>query len=508
VVAAVIVAGPLLVLPLSFLSRADTWDVVRDVLPQAVARSLVLAVGVAVGTLVLGGGLAVLLSFYDFPGRRVLEWAVVLPLGMPAYILTFVLLGQYDEDVLRTIGLPVTLPELRSGFGAITVLSLVLYPYVYLLGRTAFLNQAPHLLEAARTLGRSHLGAVLTVALPLARPALAAGVSLAVMEALADFGAVNLLGYRALPDAIYRVWYGAFDRQAALQLGAVLLGLVTVMILIERSSRRRSVVQTRERGGVPTRKRLRTWRAALALAGPTVLLVAVVVGPVVQLVRWAVDGVQNGTYDAALVTNVRNSVLLALMTSGLTVVIAVVTIFAVRLAPTRSRRLSLRAATLGYAVPGSVAAAGVFIVADGVGRLVGTVLTASLAALVVAFCVRFTTLALQAGESRMDALPRSLDAAARSLGAGPARLLGEVHLPLLVPALATGAVLVFVEVVKELPATALLRPFGLDTLPIAVWEATKESLYETASLPALLLLVVSMVPVAFLVRRSPGSRSR
>ena len=506
VVAAVVVAGPLVVLPLSFFGRADTADVVRDILPQAVSRSLVLALGVAIGTLLIGGSLAVLLSFYDFPGRRFLEWAVVFPLGMPAYILTFVLLGQYDERFLRDLGIPITLPEIRSAWGAIAVLSLVLYPYVYMLGRTAFLNQAPHLLEAARSLGHSHLRSIIRVALPLARPALAAGVSLAVMEALADFGAVNLLGYRALPDAIYRVWYGAFDRQAALQLGAVLLGLVTVMILVERASRRRSTTLTTMRGGAPIRKRLRSWRAALAFALPTLLLLGVVVAPVVQLVRWAIDGIRNGTYDATLVTNVRNSVLLALMTSALTVIIAVVTIFAVRLAPTRTRRLSMRAATLGYAVPGSVAAAGVFIVADGLGRLVGTVLTASLAALVVAFCVRFTTLAIQSGESRMDSLPRSLDDAARSLGAGPARVLGEVHLPLLLPALATGAALVFVEVVKELPATALLRPFGLDTLPIAVWEATKESLYETASLPALLLLVVSMVPVAFLVRRSPGSR--
>jgi iron(III) transport system permease protein len=206
---------------------------------------------------------------------------------------------------------------------------------------------------------------------------------------------------------------------------------------------------------------------------------------------------------------VRNSVLLAAMTAAITLVIAVVIIFAVRLAPTRTRRIALRAGTVGYAVPGSVAAAGVFIVADWLGGVVGTVLTASLGALVIAYCVRFTTLALQAGEARMESLPRTLDTAARSLGAGPARLLGEVHLPLLVPALATGAVLVFVEVVKELPATALLRPFGLDTLPIAVWEATKESLYETASLPALLLLVVSMGPVAFLVRRDrPGREHR
>lgn len=499
VVSAVLVAGPLLVLPLAFLGRADSWDIVRDVLPQAVARSLILAVGVAVGSLIVGAGLAVLLSFYDFPGRRFLEWAVVLPLGMPAYILTFVLLGQYDQDALRNVGVPVTLPDIRSGWGAVTVLSAVLYPYVYLLGRTAFLSQAPHLLEAARSLGQSHIASIVRVALPLARPSLAAGVSLAVMEALADFGAVNLLGYRALPDVIYRVWHGAFDRRAALQLGAVLLGLVAMMILAERTSRRRSVAQAAQ-GGEPPRRRLRTWRAALAFATPSALLLVVVVAPVIQLVRWAAEGVAEGAYDSSLLTHGRNSVLLAVMTAALALIVAVVTVCAVRLAPTRTRRFARRATTLGYAVPGSVAAAGVFIVADGVGRVWGTVLTASLGTLVVALCVRFTTLAVQAGEARMDALPGTLDTAARSLGAGPTRMLADVHLPLLTPALATGAVLVFVEVVKELPATALLRPFGLDTLPIAVWEATKESLYPTASLPALVLLAVSMAPVVLLTR--------
>ncbi|MDP1795680.1 MAG: ABC transporter permease subunit, partial [Acidimicrobiales bacterium] len=228
VLAAALVVAPLLVLPLAFVERTDTWSLLTNLLPGAIGRSLLLAVGVAAGTILLGTAFAILVAFYEFPGRRFVEWAVVLPLGMPAYILTFVILGQYDgssalKRAASAIGFA-ELPEVRSPAGAIVMLTLVLYPYVYLVARAAFLEQSASLLEAARTLGMSHGASIRRVALPLARPALAAGASIAVMEALADFGTVNLLGFRTLPDAIYRLWYGAFDRQAALQVGAVLLG--------------------------------------------------------------------------------------------------------------------------------------------------------------------------------------------------------------------------------------------------------------------------------------------
>ena len=231
-VVALIVAGPLAALPLSFVLEPEAFGEIADsLLGEALRASLVLALGVGAGTLALGGSLAALVSFYDFPGRRWLDWALVLPLAMPAYVLVFVLLGQYDEAsplqrALRSVlGDGFQLPQVRSTIGTILVLTLVLYPYVYILGRGAFLEQSRDTMEAARTLGLSHRRAIARVALPLARPALAAGAALAVMEALADFGAVNLLNYRAMTDAIYRVWYGAFDQAAALQLATILLSL-------------------------------------------------------------------------------------------------------------------------------------------------------------------------------------------------------------------------------------------------------------------------------------------
>ena len=490
VLAAAVVAVPLAVLPLSFAFPSETFGrVAADILPEALWRSVVLATGVGVGTLVLGTALAVLVCFYDFPGRRILEWALVLPLAVPAYVLTFVALGQYGSSV----------PQLRSTGGAITVLTLVLYPYVYLLARTAFLGQSRGLLEAARSLGHSQLGAVRRVALPLARPALAAGTGLAVMEALADFGAVNLLNYRALTDAIYRVWYGAFDRRAALQLGAVLLGLVLLALAIERFARRgRSVEQGGD--GEVSRRRLHGAKALTALALPSLLLAVVVAIPLVQLAFWAVASVRDGTYDTTLLADARNSILLAFLAAVGAVVLAVVIVYGVRVSATRPRRLAARLAAGGYAVPGSVAAAAVFLIVDRVDDVLGVVLTGSLGVLVLAYVVRFTALALQTVEARMAAIPTALDTAARSLGATRARLLGEVHLPLLSPAVATAALLVFVEVLKELPATVLLRPFGVDTLSIAVWEATKESLYETAAFPALCIVGAGLIPVVLLVR--------
>src|SRR5918995_1833213 len=293
VLVALLVAGPLLVLPASFLTDPGAFgQIAESLLPEALTASAVLALGVGAGTLLIGGALAALVSFYDFPGRRWLDWALVLPLAMPAYVLVFVLLGQYDADgwlqgAVRDV-LGVQLPEIRSAAGAITVLTLVLYPYVYVLGRSAFLDQSRDTFEAARSLGLSQGQAILRLALPLARPALAAGAALAEMEALADFGAVNLLNYRAMTDAIYRVWYGAFDRAAALQLATVLVSLTVALVLLERMLRGRARYHgALARGEAVVPRRLHGPRAWLAATLPVALLAVVLVGPLVQLVAWS-----------------------------------------------------------------------------------------------------------------------------------------------------------------------------------------------------------------------------
>jgi iron(III) transport system permease protein len=401
------------------------------------------------------------------------------------------------------------LPEVRSTGGAITVLTLVLYPYVYVLGRSAFLEQSRETFEAARSLGSSHARAVVRLALPLARPALAAGVALAVMEALADFGAVNLLNYRAMTDAIYRVWYGAFDRAAALQLATVLVSLTITLVLLERMLRGRARYHgALGRGEAVAPRPLRGPRAWLAAALPGLLLSLVLALPLLQLVVWSLRSLGEGASGTKLLGAAMTSVSLAGLTALIAVAAATMVVYGGRAQPSRIGAATSRLQTLGYSVPGTVIAVAVYIPLAWLDRRIdgllgtGLLLTGSAAGLVAAYLVRFQALAVFAVESRMGRLDPALDDAAQSLGASRERVLAEVHLPLLWPGIATAALLVFVEVIKELPATALLRPLGNDTLAIAVWEATKDSRFDTAALPALLIVAVSLVPVIAMIRVS------
>jgi iron(III) transport system permease protein len=518
---ALLVAGPLVVLPLSFVTDPGAFgQIADDLLPEALRASVVLAVGVGACTLLLGGALAALVSFYDFPGRRWLDWALVLPLAMPAYVLVFVLLGQYDassplQEAMRALfGDGFQLPEIRSTPGAILLLSLVLYPYVYVLGRSAFLEQSRDTFEAARTLGLSHRRAVLRVALPMARPALAAGAGLAVMESLADFGAVNLLNYRAMTDAIYRVWYGTFDEAAALQLATVLVGLILVLVVLERLLRGRARYHAAlVRGEAAVPRRLHGARAVTAAIAPAALLLVVVGALVVQLVGWSIAAVGDGAAAAELVRDGLRSLLLAGAAACVAVLAATVVVYGRRARPSRRGALAARVSTLGYAVPGTVVAVAVYTplawldrrLGDAAGALgldLGLLFTGTAIGLVVAYLVRFHALAYLSVDARMARVDPSLQDAARSLGADADRVLADVHLPLLWPGMVTAALLVFVEVMKELPATALLRPLGGDTLAVAVWEATKDSRFDAAALPALLIVVLGLVPVIMLIRMS------
>lgn len=517
-----VVVGPLLVLPASFFVDGGIDEIARTLLPDALRTSLLLALGVGVGTLVVGGGMALLISFWDFPGRRILDWALILPMAMPGYVLAFVVLGQYGlASPLQSnlFGDGLSIPAVRSPVGAILILTGVLYPYVYVLGRSAFLGQSRQSLEAARCLGRTYGQAVRQVAVPLARPALAAGVALAVMEALADFGTVDLLGVQALTSAIYRVWYGAFDQAAALQLATVLVGLALTLVTIERLLRGRArYQQALSRGDAVEPRRLHGWRAGLAALPGVVLLTVVFALPVVQLVAWSLETIADGTVAPNLGRAARTTLLLGVATAFVAVITSTIVVYGQRSRPSKPGKALARVATVGYSVPGTVVAVAVYVplvwadrrivdMADSwFGSDLQLVFTGTLLGLVVAYLIRFHALAYFSVESRMGRISPSLDDAARALGADRTRVLTEVHLPLLRTGLITAALLVGVEVMKELPATALLRPLGGDTLAITVWEATKDSRLDTAALPALLIVAVSLVPVILLVRlmRSEG----
>lgn len=503
IVVALLVAGPLLVLPGAFLSpRVDVWwDVTSGILPETLVNTAIVAGGVGLGTLVLGTSLAVVVSFYDFPGRRLADWALILPLALPAYVLTFVYLGQLEFRL-----------PLRTPLGAVAILTLALYPYVYLLARAAFRGQSGNVIEAARSLGQTRLRAILRVGLPMARPALAAGTLLAMMEALADFGSVQILGVRTFTVAIYQVWFGAFDRLAATQLATMLMGITLLLLVGERLMRgRQHFEQQAGRAAGVARVRLRGWRAAAAAAFPLAVLALAFGDPVVQLAIWSLESLDEPLVRSEFGTWARNSFLLATVAALVAVPVAMLLVYGLRVAPSRLGRLSARVASAGYGVPGSVVAVAALVslawvdhrlqdAGEIVGLSLGLLLTGTALGLVFAYVVRFLALAFQSLEAQMTRVPASLDAAARSLGADRLEVMWRVHLPLMRLGLVTAALLVFVETMKELPATVLLRPFGGDTLAVAVWQSTSESLWEAAALPALAIVAVGLVPVVLLMR--------
>ncbi len=346
---AVLVAGPLIGLPLSFVFEPGGLNQFSGLLPEAVVATAWLLAGVGIGTLVLGTGLAALVSFFEFPGRRWIEWALVLPLAMPGYVFTLFALGL---DV----------PGIRSTLGAICVFTLVLYPYVYLLARAAFLNQSRTLIEAARGLGMSRARAILRVGIPLARPAILGGVALALMEALADFGTVNLLGVRTFTDAIYRVWFNAFDRDAAMQFATLLVSVTLTLLVLERLARGRARhAQLAARGDLVPPVRLRGVAALAAALLPLALVGIVVAAPVAQLVTWSADSIQEGLLPPEFGASVRNSLLLAGMSAVLVPVVALLLAYGARSSRSRMAAGAARTATIGYGLPGSVVAVAVIV---------------------------------------------------------------------------------------------------------------------------------------------------
>jgi iron(III) transport system permease protein len=497
----------------------DVWThLLATQLLELITNTLLLVAGVGAGTLLLGGGLAWLVVGYRFPGRAIFEWALVLPLAVPAYVIGFAFLGFLDfagplQTWLRARLGPGATIDPRCYGGVVTVMTLVFYPYVYLVARAAFREQGAATLETARSLGSSRLRAFWQVTLPLARPSLVAGASLAMMEALADFGTVATFGYRTLTEAIYRVWYGMFDRAAATQLATLLLFFALGLVLLERSLRGHArFTQSQRRGPGVVAIPLEGWRGPAATSACAGVLGLAFVLPVAQLLAWAADTLHIGALPPRLPRVIGNTVALAAGAAAGACALALVLAYAARLHPTTTVRLATQFASMGYALPGSVIAVGVLVpmawidhalVREAervVGRPVGLLLTGSVAGLLFAYIVRFLAVGFQTLEASLARIPASFDDAARSLGARVGETLRRIHLPLLRGGLFTALVLVFVETMKEMPATILLRPFGLGTLAIEVWERTSESLWAEAAIPALAIVAAGLVPVLIGIR--------
>ena len=490
-------------------------QMLQTVLPDYAWTSLLLCVSVALGVGVVGTVTASAVTLFSFPGRRVFEWALLLPLAMPAYVMAYAYTdflqysGPLQSGLRSTFGWQGRLlPEVRSLGGAVLVFTAALYPYVYLLARTALSERAAHLMEAARLLGAPLGRRIRTVALPLARPAVAAGVALALMETLADFGVSSYFGIQTFTAGIYKAWLSMDNRIAAAQLATLLLIVVAALLRMEHSAQKRMrfAASRGARAGLTDAApvQLRGRRAALAWA---VCATPIALGfglPVLFMLRPLVQGWDNLLWDKFIEWTL-SSVYLASFSAALATALALALSFAVRRNPSAMTRGAVQLASLGYAVPGAVIVVGLLLpvgwlqsVAPQTGA--GYWVTGTVLGIVWAYMVRFSAVALQTMQSGYSRIPLSFDDSARMLGSSGAGLLARVHWPLLKKSVAVAGLLVFVDVMKELPATLVLRPFNSDTLAVVTYQLARDERLGEAALPALMLVLVGLLPVALLSR--------
>lgn len=490
-----------------------------------VLTTLALTALVALGTAALGTGLAWLVSVHEFPGRRVLSWVLVLPLAMPAYILGFVFLSTFDFAGPVQTALRGVFPEMgplpvRSLGGAAIVLVLTLYPYVFLLVRAALSDLAPSAYDAARTLGASPARAFRLVLLPLARPALAGGLALVTMEVLTDFATVQYFNVRTVSVGVYLVWKGSFDVASAVSLASLVLLFAVAVLATERALRGGARYHQRGGRGRGLERIPLTGGRAVAATGACTLVAALAFGlPVVRLVTWAASALADDVplVDDRFVDHLTNSVLVAGIVALACVTVSLALSHALRLGGGAWVRGAAQVTTFGYAVPGAVVGIGVLALFDGANRFVqalgredgtGLLVTGSVLGILVAYVVRFTAPAYQAVDASFARIPPTVSASALTLGAGPTRLLSRVHLPLARSGVAVALTLVVVDAVKELPLVLLLRPFGFTTLSVWVYELASENFWERAALPALLIVLVAVVPVALTFRTRVTGQAR
>jgi iron(III) transport system permease protein len=515
VVAALVVIAPLLALCGLAFSESTPQSgalhhLLSTVLPGYAIRSAGLVALVVVFVLMLGAGSAWLIAAYDFPGRRVLEVALVLPLAMPAFVMAYAYTDALDtsgpvQTTLRAVmGWQVgeyAFPQVRSLPGAAFFLSLALYPYVYILARNAFAERNPAIAEAARSLGLSPVRVWWRVTWPVARPSIAAAVALVTMETLADFGTVSFFAVDTFSAGIYRAWQSMGDRATAAQLALVLLVVVLALVRFERHQRGRMAFHAR--GARPAlRHRLHGMRAGAALLACLCPVALGFIVPALLLLRgWSLEG---GTWDPRLLQWTLNTTVLSALAALITVPCALAVAYALRLAHSRWLALAATLSGLGYAIPGVVMGVGLLAVTSawdrGPGVITHWMLGGTAVALIYAYCARFFAVAQQGLEAALKRVSPSMDASARSLGATPLDVLRRVHWPLLRSSVASVALLVFVDCIKELPATLVLRPFNLDTLAVVSYQFASDERLGQAALPSLLIVAVSLWPVLWLSR--------
>lgn len=505
-----------------FTPENDIWlHLVETTLPGLLLNTFWLSLGVVVGTTLLGVSLAWFTAVYEFPGRHFFSWALLLPFAIPAYVTAFVALGIFDFTGPVQTALRAWLdsdlswfPDIRSRFGVIIVMTLAFYPYVYLLARNAFLTQGKRSLEVAQSLGLSRRQGFFRVALPMARPWIAGGVMLALMETLADFGTVSVFNYDTFTTAIYKAWFSMFSLPAASQLASLLIIIVFVLIFFEQQFRSRMRYAETKKSPHADRIKLTGWHTKAVTGFILTVLFFAFILPVMQLSIWAADSfAQDFDYQRYL-EFLWHSLSLSGLAALITCIIAVLMVYAVRRHPDGVTRSAVRVATIGYALPGSVLAVGIFVpiawldgqLSDWVLRLfdieTGLLIQGTLATMLIAYMTRFLAVSHFPIDSAMQRITRSIDEAAMGLGLSGWSMLQKIHLPILRTGIFTAATLVFVDVMKEMPITLMTRPFGWDTLAVRIFEMTSEGEWEQAALPSITLVLAGLIPIILFMRQT------
>ncbi len=514
---------PLSVIVLSWTRPAlEIWQhMAENLLADLLVNTVLLGGGVVGLTAFLGVSLAWLTGACDFPGRRIFSWALLLPLAMPTYVLAFVFLGIFDftgpvQTFLRGhLGRSVWFPDIRSTAGVILVMSLALYPYVYLLARSAFLSQGKQTIEAAQSLGCTSFAAFFRVALPMARPWIAGGLLLVLMETLADFGAVSIFNYDTFTTAIYKAWYGFFSIDAAAQLSSLLVIIVLAVLLLEQRLRRGRKYS--ESARVTNRIKLLKLEGAAGWAASvfaSIVLLTAFILPFGQLIFWCLESFAD--LDTAYLVYLGHSLLLSGIAAVFICFCALLLAYVQRHHPGGMTSFLVRLATLGYALPGTVLAVGLVIVISLFDNqlasimaimglettilLQGTILT-----MLLAYAVRFMAAGYNGIHSSMEKITPSIDEAAQSLGITGVKMIRKIHVPILRSGLLTAGILVFVDVMKEMPITLMTRPFGWDTLAVKIFELTSEGEWQRAALPAVALVAGGIIPLIFLTKQMDKS---
>ncbi|HBC08145.1 MAG TPA: iron ABC transporter permease [Rhodospirillaceae bacterium] len=527
---ALFVATPLIAVATIALTPApDIWrHLYNTVLFGYIERTVTLIGGIGLGTFVIGTGTAWLVTMCRFPGRGLFNWALVLPLAVPTYILAFVFTDQLEyagavQGTLREIfgwrdRQDYWFPEIRSMGGAITVMTLVLYPYVYLLARAAFLEQSVCVLEVSRTLGKTAWQSFWNVALPLARPAIVVGMTLAMMEALNDFGTVDFFGVKTFTAGIYDVWLNMDNISGAAQLASVLMIFVVVLVVMERMARRgQRYHHTSSKIQALPSYRLSGVKAALAAVFCAFPILLGFVLPASVLLSYAVVFF-DVTLKANYLTITLNSISLSLGAAVIAVAIGLILAYGLRMGSGPLPRAAVRFASIGYAVPGAVLAIGVIVPMAGLDNAIdafservfgvstGLLFSGTVIAILYGYLARFLALSFGTVEAGLGKVSRNMDGAARTLGASPFQTMSRVHFPLLRTSLLTAGLLVFVDCMKELPITIILRPFGYDTLATFVFQYASDELFEESALGALTIVAAGLIPVIILALTTLRSR--